>query len=364
MVWKWPGNGLEINLKTMLDQYPQHWPAKPLTLMPSISSLGRFKDHKGIIKTPWRDKNGYGRIIIQKKLYYTHRVVAIVFGLPRQPGQILINHINRVPEDDRLENLEWITPSENVRQSHATPNRKSNGPKQSKPVRGRRAGSDEPWTLYPSAKAAARALPIHAGSVQAVISGKQKQTGGFEFEDAATEPSCLEGEEWKPFLTAQVSNMGRYKTCRGVVSKPNPMAYCYSIRIDGKRYAIHRAIGVAFGLLTGLDDERQIDHMDNDPSNNNLANLRVVTRTENNRNSTQHSYDPNAMRAASAGMRSKPIRGRKSANKNEAKKNEAAQDPACLEGERWMDIDMEKFLAANHAARTTTQRRAKSLLKN
>ena len=347
-----------------------------------ISSLGRYKDSRGVVKTPSRTKAGYTIIQIQKKNYYTHRVVAIAFGLPRRPGQTQVNHINRVPGDDKLENLEWATPAENIQHSRATnPDRKSSAPKQSKPVRGRTAGSDEPWTSYPSAHAAARALQVDPGCIHAVISGKSKKTGGFEFEDdEPTEPARLEGEVWKPFLTAQVSNMGRYKNCRGVVSTPTPGADGYvPIGVDGKVYKIHRAIGVAFGLLTGLDDEREIDHEDNDPSNNNLANLRAVTHAEN----VQHSHDTNANRASHVGKVSKPIRGRKRGEKEwtaYASAHDAARqlelnqgnislvlsgrrkqtgghefelaearEPACLAGERWVEIDVEKLrgIAAN-----------------
>ena len=341
-----------------------------------ISSLGRYKDSRGVVKTPYRNKAGYTTIIIQKKPYLTHRVVAIAFGLPRRPGQTQVNHINRVPGDDRLENLEWATPGENIRHSHATnPDRKSSAPKQSKPVRGRTAGSDEPWTSYPSANAAARALRLNPGSISAVISGKRKKTGGFEFEDDdPTEPARLEGEVWKPFLTAQVSNMGRYKNCHGVVSTPTPDAHGYvPITVDGKQYKIHRAIGVAFGLLTGLDDERDIDHEDNDSSNNNLANLRAVTHAEN----IQHSYDTNASRGSHVGKQSKPIRGRKRGEKEwtayasvmdaarqlelnhgnislvlSGKRKQTgghefelaeARESACLAGERWVEIDVEKL---------------------
>ena len=98
--------------------------------MPHISSLGRYKDSRGVVKTPSRNKAGYTTIIIQKKKYQTHRVVAIAFGLQRGPGQTQVNHINRVPGDDRLENLEWATPAENTRHSRATnPDRKSSAPK-------------------------------------------------------------------------------------------------------------------------------------------------------------------------------------------------------------------------------------------
>ena len=163
---------------------------------PQISSLGRYKDSHGIVKTPSRNKDGYRSIRIQKKTYLNHRVVAISFELPRKEGQTQVNHINRVPGDDWLENLEWATPAENIEHSRATnPDRKSSALKRSKPVKARKAGSNDEWVSYPSASAAARELELDVGNVCAVLRKKPKQTRGYEFEYAeASEPPCLEGE--------------------------------------------------------------------------------------------------------------------------------------------------------------------------
>ena len=48
----------------------------------------------------------------------------------------------------------------------------------------------------------------------------------------------------------------------------------------------------------------QVDHIDNNKSNNTLANLRWVTRSEN----IQHSFDTNANRKSNAAAKSRPIR--------------------------------------------------------
>ena len=336
---------------------------------PQISSLGRYKDSRGVVKTPNRNKDGYRTIQIQNKTYLNHRVVAICFELPRKEGQTQVNHINRVRGDDWLENLEWATPAENNEHSRATnPDRKSSALKLSKPVKGRKAGSNDEWVSYPSASAAARELELNVGNVSAVLNKKCKRAGDYEFEyDDPTEPPCLEGEVWKPFLTAEVSNMGRYKNCHGVVSTPTPKAdgYVY-IGVDGKDYLIHRAIGVAFGLL-------KINHKDRNRSNNRLTNLEAMTSSQN----VQHSYATNETRASSAGKQSKPVRGRKCGEKewttyasaseaaralelksssvsavvNKKKKQTRgyefeyaeASEPACLAGERWVDIDVEKL---------------------
>ncbi|MAT09473.1 MAG: hypothetical protein CMM02_00555 [Rhodopirellula sp.] len=341
-----------------------------------ISSHGRYKDSRGVIKTPTPAAKGYASVGIQKKRYLVHRLMAIAFKLPHEEGQNEVNHKNGNPSDNFLGNLEWANHSENIRHSYATNTfRKSSAFKRSKPVLGRKVDSSDEWVKYASAREAARVLKLDSGSISAVVAGKRNKTGGYEFVKAeANEPESLDGEEWKPFLTGHVSSMGRYKSCRGVVSTPSPAASGYScIGVDGKLYKTHRAIGAAFGILSGVDDPRQIDHTDGNPSNNCLSNLRAVTRSQN----IQHSYDTNTERRSNALKLSKPVRGRKRnteewttyASISDAERRldlnsgnigavlkkkqthtgdyefEYAEpnEPECLEGEEWRDIEVSEL---------------------
>lgn len=84
-----------------------------------VRSLPRAKTG-GKILTPQMNNSGYHRVSItsagQHKYLYVHHLVALAFLGPR-PGGDDINHINGVKTDNRPENLEYATRSQNM--SHA-----------------------------------------------------------------------------------------------------------------------------------------------------------------------------------------------------------------------------------------------------
>ena len=156
-----------------------------------VSSLGRFEDSRGIVKTPIPEEDGYVRVGVNGKLHRIHILIAKAFDLPRREGQNEVNHKDGNPSNNRLDNLEWATPGENMRHSYATnENRRSSAG----PVEGRRLGADE-WVWYPSQGAAAEALGVYQGGISRCCRKPGNQTGGYEFRKVEEEEEAEEEED-------------------------------------------------------------------------------------------------------------------------------------------------------------------------
>ena len=76
-----------------------------------IRKLNLFHAPNGYIRRAfWKDG--------KKKNYQVHRLVAEAFIPNHYPERIFVNHINHIKDDNRAENLEWVTSQMNA--DHAT----------------------------------------------------------------------------------------------------------------------------------------------------------------------------------------------------------------------------------------------------
>ena len=91
-----------------------------------VSNLGRIfsqkrRNTKGGILRPWSNPQGYEIASIYKdgkQCYHTvHRLVALAF-IPQIEWKDQVNHKNGDKKDNRVENLEWCTQSENLCHRH------------------------------------------------------------------------------------------------------------------------------------------------------------------------------------------------------------------------------------------------------
>ncbi len=146
----------------------------------AVSDFGRFRNSLGHVYTPSPRVCPYTRVKVAGQAKSLHRLVAEAFGLSgRTTERCQVNHRNRDPRDNRIRNLEWTTPSENVLHSHRTNARRADGRAlRSKPVWIRRAaplaGGTIPWAWFPSAQEAADKFRLNVASVRRCASGAQK----------------------------------------------------------------------------------------------------------------------------------------------------------------------------------------------
>jgi hypothetical protein len=94
----------------------------------SVSNLGRVRREllrttgkPGKIMIPYIDHKGYERLQLTangvRRKFFIHRLVATAF-IPNPGNKPQVNHIDGIPLNNKLSNLEWNTASENQQHAH------------------------------------------------------------------------------------------------------------------------------------------------------------------------------------------------------------------------------------------------------
>ena len=290
-----------------------------------VSSHGRVKSSTGVVSLGSPLLSGYRRVCIAGKFYAVHRLVAAAFLPLAEPRQWQVNHLDGDPSNNHSSNLQYATPSENLRHSWRTNlKRKSTW----KPVLWRLVGQAS-WSASASQTEAASKLGVHVSAISRCCRGFSRQVvgplGPCELVFAADEhkpknkpqPKFQPGEIWQdgrhPRTGAilpdiMVSSHGRIWRLRlnyMTYGTPRTDGYCV-IRHRTESLSVHRVVAATF-LRLDKQPLLDVNHLDCNRANNRLDNLALATRSEN----MKHSYLQGGWQERRA-INCKPVQARKS----------------------------------------------------
>ena len=152
-----------------------------------VRSLDRLVDNgrgiyvtKGRILKPGMDKDGYLHVFLCKDgkptIFSVHRLAYEAFN-GKIPEGMQVNHIDEDKTNNRLDNLNLMTPKENTNWGTGIERRAK---KHSKPIIQYSLNGDK-LAEYPSVCDAARKLTINIGNISSALKGMRKTAGGYIF---------------------------------------------------------------------------------------------------------------------------------------------------------------------------------------
>jgi hypothetical protein len=263
-----------------------------------VSSLGRVrnvkKNKKEKILKGSPDCAGYIRVGLCNEIHQKSLKVHILVGKafhPNPENKKEINHLG-AKDDNRACMLEWATHQENC--SHAT----KNITKYKKTaVHKINIETNEIVKTY-NTISDAKKDGFSQSMISACLLGKYKTHKGFIWKRVTVKPIIstdnLEGEIWyelkdsiydecKIFKNYKVSNFGRVKGYKDKLIVPNTSSGRSVIQlIQGKitKYMkVHRMVLMASNT-PNLENKPEVDHIDSNPMNHRLDNLRWATKED------------------------------------------------------------------------------------
>lgn len=311
---------------------------------PQVSSLGRYRDERGAVKTPKPKRSGRAFIHVRGRSYSLPRVMCWAFDGPppkratRRSEMYDADHIDGDRTNNTKANLRWLLTSLNIGRVSRNPvTTAKRVASRSRPVLARQVGvHNAPWVQHDGTQQAARTLKLPRGSISKIANGKRKtltskKTGlTWEFKWADQVERVAADEEWRDVVVPdrrvwteseparlivpkcrrgqppQISSYGRVRNSGGI-RMPVPRSSGYSsVSVSHKTYLIHRLVYFAFKGLPPtskhvVDHKEEVYAAGNHP--NRASNLQAITQAKNNAKVIN--------RASCGPQQLKPVRGRK-----------------------------------------------------
>lgn len=280
-------------LVNMIQEFYKPIPIDDLQNKYKISDKGNVINIRTNKKLTFNLKGGYHYVSLKKdkdprdKKYRLHILVAKAFIPNGDIKKTFVNHKNGNKLDNYAENLEWITPSENVKHAY------NNG--LIKPFERKIHKCDKEGNvieLFESLKEASEKTGIDNGGIVKVCKGIRQTAGGFKWKYVES----FENENIKNIdinSMKDIGNFPNYKvTSEGKIYSIhykkflkhhiNEDGYC-TIQLQNnnkkKDFLIHRLVAMAF--IENLENKMYVNHKNGIKTDNNVENLEWVTNSEN-----------------------------------------------------------------------------------
>jgi len=266
-----------------------------------VSNKGKVKSLRSGNLLKIRIQNGYPVVgLIDKhgniKQKYVHSLMALAFLEKPQSNQLLVvDHINGNREDNHLENLRWITQSENVKHAYGT-NPKMIG--KCSPVL-KLDKKKNIVTKYNSMKEACEDTGISRDTLFRILNKKDNFYGGFYYEYATKKKQIILEKDENfinmgiyrdlDFSMFEISNYGRLKSLKfNIIRKTTLHNGYHALPLaskSGKTLTLLIHILVANYFVEKPEDfdkkKYVVNHLDEIKTNNHHQNLEWVTRRDN-----------------------------------------------------------------------------------
>jgi len=265
----------------------------------------------GYVTRGGKETGGYLRVKLSKddgtkERWLVHRLMAFMFLENPPDDSYTVDHIDRNPSNNDLNNLKWSSKSEQAL------NRKKrvggiNYPITQIIVNDQYPEGFEYFTWF-KGKYASEDLKIQHGDIARACKNNYF-LGGYKWKYAR---NSIEGEIWiqvsgGPLLDFYVSSMGRICNHKGKIGFGASCVEGYknvTLKLKTGEYQKFRVHVLVAHAFLGDNNGKEVNHLDGNKKNNKSTNLKYVTSSENN----QHAYDSGLKVASVHNYRNRKVR--------------------------------------------------------